>query len=211
MPKAERRRTRSEQVESNRTAVLATARQVFTERGYLAATLEQIADAAGFSKGVVYSQFGSKADLFLAVLEQRIDERAVAHERILEGLPSATDAFTMLGEMSTSTSRRNAAWALAVIEFRTVAARDHVLLQRYRSLHEVTVSRLADLLEALFERSGASPSIPVRVLAEAALALDTGATLESLVRRVPFDGATAAALGRRLILGADVTTLEAAR
>jgi AcrR family transcriptional regulator len=205
------RRSRSEQVESNRTAVLEAARQVFTDRGYLGATLEQIADAAGFSKGVVYSQFGSKADLFLAVLEQRIDERAVAHERILEGLPSATDAFTMLGEMSTSTSRRNAAWALAVIEFRTVAARDHVLLQRYRSLHEVTVSRLADLLEALFERSGASPSIPVRVLAEAALALDTGATLESLVRRVPFDGATAAALGRRLILGADVTTLEAAR
>jgi AcrR family transcriptional regulator len=205
------RRSRSEQVESNRTAVLEAARQVFTDRGYLGATLEQIADAAGFSKGVVYSQFGSKADLFLAVLEQRIDERAVAHERILEGLPSATDAFTMLGEMSTSTSRRNAAWALAVIEFRTVAARDHVLLQRYRSLHEVTVSRLADLLEALFERSGASPSIPVRVLAEAALALDTGATLESLVRRVPFDGATAAALGRRLILGADVTTREAAR
>jgi AcrR family transcriptional regulator len=205
------RRSRSEQVESNRTAVLEAARQVFTDRGYLGATLEQIADAAGFSKGVVYSQFGSKADLFLAVLEQRIDERAVAHERILEGLPSATDAFTMLGEMSTSTSRRNAAWALAVIEFRTVAARDHVLLQRYRSLHEVTVSRLADLLEALFERSGASPSIPVRVLAEAALALDTGATLESLVRRVPFDGATATALGRRLILGADVTTLEAAR
>jgi AcrR family transcriptional regulator len=205
------RRSRSEQVESNRTAVLEAARQVFTDRGYLGATLEQIADAAGFSKGVVYSQFGSKADLFLAVLEQRIDERAVAHERILEGLPSATDAFGILGEMSTSTSRRNAAWALAVIEFRTVAARDHVLLQRYRSLHEVTVSRLADLLEALFERSGASPSIPVRVLAEAALALDTGATLESLVRRVPFDGATAAALGRRLILGADVTTREAAR
>lgn len=210
MPKAPRR-TRSEQVESNRTAVLATARQVFTERGYLAATLEQIADAAGFSKGVVYSQFGSKADLFLAVLEQRIEERAVAHERILEELPSATDAFSILGEMSTSTSRRNAAWALAVIEFRTVAARDHVLLQRYRSLHEVTVSRLAALLDALFERSGATPSVPVRVLAEGALALDTGATLESLVRRVPIDGATATALARRLILGADVTALEGAR
>jgi AcrR family transcriptional regulator len=198
-------------VESNRTAVLAAARQVFTERGYLAATLDQIAETAGFSKGVVYSQFGSKADLFLAVLEQRIDERAAAHERILAEMPSAIDAVAALAEISTSTSRQHAAWGLAVIEFRTVAARDRELLRRYRALHQVTVERLAALLQALFERSGASPSVPVELLAEGALALDAGATLESVVRTAPFDATAAIALGRRLILGADVTTLEVAR
>src|SRR5262252_5699696 len=76
------RLTRTEQAERNRTLVLDAARQVFLARGYHNATLEQIADEAGFSKGVVYSQFASKADLFLALLDARIAERAAENERI---------------------------------------------------------------------------------------------------------------------------------
>ena len=64
---------RPEQTERNREVVLSAARRVFLDRGYVGATLEAIAESAGFSKGVVYSQFGSKADLFLALLEERID------------------------------------------------------------------------------------------------------------------------------------------
>jgi AcrR family transcriptional regulator len=56
-----KRLTRAEQSERNRGLVLAAARRVFLARGYHGATLEQIADEAGFSKGVVYSQFESKA------------------------------------------------------------------------------------------------------------------------------------------------------
>ena len=59
-----------EQGERNRALVLAAARRVFLERGYAGATLEAIADEAGFSKGVVYSQFAGKPDLFLALLER---------------------------------------------------------------------------------------------------------------------------------------------
>ena len=70
-----KRLTRAEQSERNRGLVLAAARRVFLARGYHGATLEQIADEAGFSKGVVYSQFESKADLFLGLLEARISEQ----------------------------------------------------------------------------------------------------------------------------------------
>ena len=61
------RLTRPQQVERNRERVLDAAREVFTESGYVKATLDAIAARAGFSKGVVYSQFDSKADLFLAL------------------------------------------------------------------------------------------------------------------------------------------------
>ena len=63
-PVAQRLR-RAEQVERNRDLVLAAARRVFLSRGYAGETLEAIADEAGFSTGVVYSQFDSKADLLL--------------------------------------------------------------------------------------------------------------------------------------------------
>ena len=72
--------------------MLAAARRVFLERGYAGATLDAIAEDAGFSKGVVYSQFAGKPDLFLALLERRIAERAEQNERVtgdlagLEGL-----------------------------------------------------------------------------------------------------------------------------
>ena len=54
--------------------------------GTTPATLEQIADEAGFSKGVVYSRFASKADLFLALLEDRIAERGPQNAALAQDL-----------------------------------------------------------------------------------------------------------------------------
>ena len=48
-----KRLTRAEQNERNRALVLEAARRVFLARGYHAATVEEIADEAGFSRGVV--------------------------------------------------------------------------------------------------------------------------------------------------------------
>src|SRR5262249_32675835 len=64
---------------------LDAARRVFLDRGYGGATVDAIAEEAGFSKGGVYSQFGSKADMFMALLERRITERAAEKERVAAG------------------------------------------------------------------------------------------------------------------------------
>src|ERR1700759_1262541 len=89
------RMRRVEQVERNRERVLAAAQRVFIARGYAGATLEAIADEAGFSKGVVYSQFGSKPDLFFALLEPRKELRAAHHRQAVAGL-AGVEAFTAL-------------------------------------------------------------------------------------------------------------------
>ena len=49
--------------------LLQAAAQVFAQRGFHAATLDEVAAAAGFTKGAVYSNFKNKDDLFLALLE----------------------------------------------------------------------------------------------------------------------------------------------
>ena len=84
-----KRLSRAEQNERNQALVLAAARRVFLARGYHAATLDEIADEAGFSRGVVQSRFGNKADLFLALLEERIAERAAENARLAGGLAGA--------------------------------------------------------------------------------------------------------------------------
>ncbi|MCB1292414.1 TetR/AcrR family transcriptional regulator [Mycolicibacterium sp.] len=56
-----------------RDQLLATASEVFVDRGYHAAGMDEIADRAGVSKPVLYQHFSSKLDLYLAVLAQHVD------------------------------------------------------------------------------------------------------------------------------------------
>ena len=56
-----------------RDQLLATASEVFVDRGYHAAGMDEIADRAGVSKPVLYQHFSSKLDLYLAVLQQHGD------------------------------------------------------------------------------------------------------------------------------------------
>ena len=55
--------------QQTRDYLLQAAAQVFAERGFHGASLDEVAAAAGFTKGAVYSNFKNKEDLFLALLE----------------------------------------------------------------------------------------------------------------------------------------------
>jgi AcrR family transcriptional regulator len=150
---------------------------VFLSRGYASATLEAIADHAGFSKGVVYSQFGSKADLFLALLDRRIDERAAEGERIAAKMAGPEGVWEMLrGAVRDATLERG--WARLLVEFRALAARDPVLNKRYAEAHARTVERFAGALVRLHERSGLQPAVAPRSMAEFLLAVASGSALE---------------------------------
>src|SRR4029450_1609728 len=67
------RLTRAEKSVQTRAQLLGCARRLFLRRGFHAASLELVAEEAGFTIGAVYSRFGSKADLFLAILDEHID------------------------------------------------------------------------------------------------------------------------------------------
>jgi len=58
------------QGEETRTALLASARELFGANGYLPTSLDEIAARAGVTKGALYHHFRGKADLFQAVFEQ---------------------------------------------------------------------------------------------------------------------------------------------
>jgi AcrR family transcriptional regulator len=171
--------SREEQVERNRHLVLEAARRVFLARGYASATVDVIAEEAGFSKGVVYSQFDSKADMFLALLEARITERAVQNERLAERLDGRQLAAAV-PELALSLWRAEPEWMQLVLEFRLHAARVPELNRRYAQLHEYTIDRLASVYARLHERAGTTPRYPARVLAQLSLAISRGAFLEEL-------------------------------
>jgi AcrR family transcriptional regulator len=171
--------SRDEQVERNRRLVLEAARRVFLARGYASASVDAIAEEAGFSKGVVYSQFDSKADMFLALLEARISERAEQNEQLAEQL-GGRQLAEAVPALALSLRRAEPEWMQLVMEFRLHAARVPELNRRYAQLHERTVDGLASVYARLHERAGTTPRYPARVLAQLELAISRGAFLEEL-------------------------------
>ena len=173
------RLSRAEQNDRNRALLLAAARRVFLERGYYAATLDQIADEAGFSKGAVYSRFASKADMFLALLEDRIAERAGQNAQLAEDL-AGTGNFVALLDQAERAERGAPGWRLLVTEFRVHAARDPELNRRYAALHARTVDGVAQLFAEVSKENAEDLPFPPRQLAELWLAIETGRALEQI-------------------------------
>ena len=172
-----KRISRALRTDLNRDQLLAAAKRVFLARGYERATLEAIADEAGFSKGVVYSQFESKGDLFLALLERRIDERAAQNEAIAKRL-SGAEGFMALVRTSREQGQDQPAWRLLLLEFRLHAARDRELNRRYSEAHGRTIAGIAGVIERLLESAGEEPIESPRHLAALLLALEPGLILE---------------------------------
>jgi AcrR family transcriptional regulator len=166
-----KRMTRAEQNERNQGLVLAAARRIFLARGYHAASLDEIADEAGFSRGVVQS------DLFLALLEERITERAAQNARVAGHL-SGDDGLAALAAHATRQNQAELNWGLLLIEFRAHAARDPVLSQRYAAAHERTLQGITDVIAALYQRASQPPPLPPRQMAQLILTIAAGSRLE---------------------------------
>lgn len=76
------KRTQAERSDATRAALLSAARPLFAQRGYAGVGTEEIARAAGVTRGALYHHFDGKRELFEAVYEQIEIELA---ERIAAG------------------------------------------------------------------------------------------------------------------------------
>jgi AcrR family transcriptional regulator len=170
------RRGRSETTAANRSAVLAAARALFEERGFHGAAVDAIAERAGFSEGVVYSQFGNKVELFLAVLEANIAARAEGLEDLVRSLRENGDGAVDPISLALAQSRASLPWQAALVEFRAQAWRDPELNARYRELHVRAIENVASVVESVAPNVALDP----RRCAVALLAAATGLTLEAL-------------------------------
>jgi AcrR family transcriptional regulator len=192
-----RRLTRTEQTERNRARLLAAARRLFMARGYHGATLEQIAEEAGFSKGVVYSQFTSKADLFMTLLEARIEQRAAQNLELVEDLPG-DQAIAALFENAARVARAEPKWGLLVIEFRVHAARDPEVNRRYAAAHARTLDAFTEVVATVYDRAGEEPPFEPRRMAELIMAVGAGTELEQAANPDALEGPFVAEMLTRL-------------
>jgi AcrR family transcriptional regulator len=194
--------SRRDRAAANRAALLAAARKVFLAAGYHGASVDAVAGEAGFTIGAVYSQFGGKAELFLALLEQRIQERIEQIGSLIDGADPAVE-LTAVARQWAGVLRTDLDWTLLVIEFRVHAARDPALAARFAELH----GRLLRAVVGFITESLGPPAATSEVedLARVLLAVGPGGALARAAEGEAFRDElleeTNVALAQRLLGG----------
>ena len=85
------RLTRAESQARTSQRLIEAAATVFGRRGLQGASIEEVATEADYTKGAVYSNFGSKDELFLAVLEARLQAEAEFYRQLDETVRGQPD------------------------------------------------------------------------------------------------------------------------
>jgi len=186
---------RARKKQRTRELIADTARRLFTERGFDAVTVAEIAREADVAEKTVFNYFPTKEDLFYSRLEEFEDE-LLAALREREPGKMALDAFADFileprGVLAFDTSRDPE----ATEQLRTITrviTESPALLARERQVF----ARYAESLAALLaEETDAAPDGVEPAVAAAAL-LGAHRALIDYVRRRTLAGASAAAIGR---------------
>lgn len=162
------RMSRAQRKEMTRELLLDAAIEVFAEKGYHGASLDDVADAAGFTKGAVYSNFTRKSDLFRALLERESDRYDQALTQTVEAVPLELLPDVAAELLAAPESDQETQTLL--VEFWMAAVRDPGLRE--------SLLRTTDLVGAAFdaklEDARAQPGFSGRELAVLFDALVTG-------------------------------------
>ncbi|KAA3519400.1 TetR/AcrR family transcriptional regulator [Agrobacterium vitis] len=89
-------KSRRETMEENRVKLIAAGRKAFAEKGYAAASMDELTADAGLTRGALYHNFGDKRGLLAAVVDQIDSEMAARAQQI--GSHAATDWQRLLAE-----------------------------------------------------------------------------------------------------------------
>jgi len=142
--------------QQTREYLLQAAAQVFADRGFHGASLDEVAAAAGFTKGAVYSNFKNKEDLFLALLEANQAREMDALHATLEASDIPPEArlpdFVSLVRHQTSDLGNN--WDILYQEFALYAMRNPSAREKLAEFDAVTIKKVAHLIVDVRERQG---------------------------------------------------------
>jgi AcrR family transcriptional regulator len=178
------RLTRAESQAQTRSELVSTARRLFFEDGYHPTSLEKVADAAGFSKGAVYSNFRNKDELCTAVLDEVRSER-LAEILDVMARPDAASRIEALREWAERVIG-DPGWTSLEVEFAVHARRNE-------QLRTGMAARLESILQILTGAAESAvttdPPMPGGETATVMLALGIGlGLLRSIDPSIPITG-----------------------
>lgn len=177
--------TRERRLERTRSLLLDAAEEVFAEKGFTPASLDDIARAAGYTKGAIYKHFATKEELFLAVSDRY-------WRRYFDNFAEVLSAATEVGsrELDDIAERwrqlsldRGAEHAALGHEFTLYLLRNPDARERVAAKRSEVVEALAKFIVEGIDRLGGALLIPPLTFAQVLVA-----TSDSVVLGSQLDG-----------------------
>jgi AcrR family transcriptional regulator len=200
------RLTREQSKAATRERLLDAARSGFAASGFHGASVEEIAAAAGFSTGALYSNFDGKEDLFLALMEREIGEHAREISEAVSARPSVAERAAGGARQWMAMIEREPELVLLFTEFWAYGVRKPEvrpeIAARFAQVREMLTTLIADSAREF----DLELAIPVHELAIAIDALADGIARQRLTDpdAIPED-----LMGRVLTLLLDAATRPA--
>ena len=174
-----RRRPRREDV---RRGLLEAAARVFARRGIDGASVDDVAAEAGYTKGAVYSNYGSKKALIDAVVGDRSSSiLEFGFDAAASEPGSISEKGRALGDWLDDSRPDQHDWLLLYLELWQRAVRDETMADEFRLHHGGNLDQISSVVQAQLDESGASVEFTPRELAVVISALTTGMAMEAMI------------------------------
>jgi AcrR family transcriptional regulator len=172
---AKKRLSRAEGKARTRDLLLEAAASTFADKGFAGASVDEIAEAAGFSIGALYSNFANKEQLFMEVLSTRATSRVAQATRIIEGGDDGLqDPMAALGRLLVDVADKDIDFAPLRAEFWLYAVRNPAVLDTFAARMREPAEALELLVGKKMDHHGNPAEIPAANVAVVVHALFQG-------------------------------------
>lgn len=176
------RLTRERRRELTRTALIEAAAELFGRQGFHATSLEEIANAAGFTRGAIYKNFKSKEDILIAVVEWHVELQLAAYADALESAEATpSDRVSAAADVWARVFQRDANLNLLELELRLHALRNPDFRPRLATWERQHADRVAAFIADQARAAGLRLSIPPEDLSRLTLGAVEGLSLAASI------------------------------
>ena len=174
-------KTRRQKQAETRSSLLRSASKLFCRHGLEGASVEDVAQDAGYTKGAFYSNFKSKEELFLVMLDEKFAAELERVDRELAGTGEPDAEARHAAEDFVRQIGSDPEWPRLYFEFVAYAARNEEFRQELATRHRALRARLTDVYRRWSADFPAAPPLPMEDIAAMTDFMADGFILDKLV------------------------------
>ncbi|MCX4150187.1 TetR/AcrR family transcriptional regulator [Paraburkholderia madseniana] len=167
------RLTREQSKDQTRQRLLDAGQAIFMKKGFVAASVEDIAGAAGYTRGAFYSNFRSKNELFLELLRRDHEAMQAGLQTIFENAATREEMEERVLRYYSSLHRENKCFLLWV-EAKLLAVRDGRFRIRFNAFMHEKLEQMSEYIREFSTRVGTPLPLPAETLAMGLMGLCDG-------------------------------------
>jgi AcrR family transcriptional regulator len=174
-------KTRRQKQAETRSSLLRSAAKLFCRHGLEGASVEEVAQDAGYTKGAFYSNFKSKEELFLVMLDEKFGRELERIDELLAGTGEPDDEARIAADDFVRYIHSDPEWPRLYFEFVAYAARNEDFRQELATRHRALRARLTETYRRWSANFPAEPPIPIEDIAAMTDFMGDGFILDQLV------------------------------